>query len=286
MKNPLIRNCCDGLYNSFDVHFTSDCDNRCAHCIDMRFSGSVAGRPDVKAISQTIIRNAAGYADVLFLGGEPCLYMDELIECIRNIRTCTDLEIFVTTAVPKTCHDDPERFLRLIDMVDGMNLSVQHYNETIADRIRQTESKYARQRFYLSLPKDKLRINLNLVRPYLSSRLDIIVCVGYYSDLGFRDIKLSEIQHGSDKYVSFEQLFDIKLKSPYYGGCQQYVDVEKLFNARSGTKVLLKRSCFLCEETLKASPMDGLKAVVKLFHNPKNKYGVVYADGTLSRQWK
>lgn len=26
------RNCCDGIYNSFDVHFTSACDNKCAHC--------------------------------------------------------------------------------------------------------------------------------------------------------------------------------------------------------------------------------------------------------------
>lgn len=27
-------NCCDGIYNSFDVHFTSACDNKCAHCVD------------------------------------------------------------------------------------------------------------------------------------------------------------------------------------------------------------------------------------------------------------
>lgn len=24
-------NCCDGIYNSFDVHFTSACDNKCSH---------------------------------------------------------------------------------------------------------------------------------------------------------------------------------------------------------------------------------------------------------------
>ena len=32
-------NCCDGIYNSFDVHFTSACDNKCAHCIDGKFNG-------------------------------------------------------------------------------------------------------------------------------------------------------------------------------------------------------------------------------------------------------
>lgn len=26
-------NCCDVVYNSFDVHFISACDNNCRHCI-------------------------------------------------------------------------------------------------------------------------------------------------------------------------------------------------------------------------------------------------------------
>jgi hypothetical protein len=27
MKNLFIKNCCDGLYNSIDVHFTSICES-------------------------------------------------------------------------------------------------------------------------------------------------------------------------------------------------------------------------------------------------------------------
>lgn len=39
MNNPFKRNCCDGIYNSFDVHFTSACDNKCGHCIDSKYEG-------------------------------------------------------------------------------------------------------------------------------------------------------------------------------------------------------------------------------------------------------
>ena len=53
-------NCCDGIYNSFDVHFTSACDNKCKHCVDMRYGGIGKSKPDVKAICDTIIKNKYG----------------------------------------------------------------------------------------------------------------------------------------------------------------------------------------------------------------------------------
>lgn len=33
------RNCCDGIYNSIDVHFTKACDNNCGFCIDKKYNG-------------------------------------------------------------------------------------------------------------------------------------------------------------------------------------------------------------------------------------------------------
>ena len=73
-------NCCAGIYNSFDVHFTSACDNKCAHCIDKCYDGLNISKPDVNAIVKTIVENKEGLDDVLFLGGEPCLYLDELLD--------------------------------------------------------------------------------------------------------------------------------------------------------------------------------------------------------------
>jgi len=278
-------NCCDGIYNSFDVHFTSACDNKCAHCIDKCFDGMNISKPDVKAIAKTILDNKDGLDDVLFLGGEPCLYLDELVECVKKIKENSSLKVYVTTSVPKICKTNYDKFLELLDLLDGLNLSVQHYKEDIADEIRQTTSSFDRQGFYDSLPqKNKIRINLNIVKPFLYTKEDITECLRHYDSMGFSSIKLSEIQHGKDYFVSFEKTFGISLKSPYSYGCQSWLDMNEILGDFK-TPVLLKRSCFLCESTLKASAEDGMKVCRKLFKTSKNKYGVVYEDGSLMKGW-
>lgn len=284
MGNRFIKNCCDGIYNSLDVHFTSSCDNNCKHCVDKVYEGSGIKRPDVDKITKSIFLQAGKYDDVLFLGGEPCLYLDELIECVEKLRKYTDLKIFVTTAVPKICFDNRDKFIHLINLLDGINLSVQHHKEDIADEIRCTKSKYDRQAFYKSLPnKEKIRINLNIVKPYLSTVKDIMECIYHYDDMGFNSIKLSEIQHGAEHFVSFEKLFNVKMGSPYYHGCQKYLSPNLL---EGKTPILLKRSCFLCEDTLKASFKDGIKVLYQVFNKPKNNYGVVYEDGNITKGWR
>lgn len=280
------KNCCDGLYNSFDVHFTSACDNKCKHCIDMKYAGLGINKPNVSAIIETILNNKDKVDDVLFLGGEPMLYIDELLECIEQLRSKSNLKLYVTTSVPKICKDKYDVFLKILELVDGINLSVQHYKEDIADIIRNTESKFDRQAFYKSLPnKEKIRINLNIVKPFLYTKDDITECLKHYDKMGFNSIKLSEIQHGKDFYISFEKTFGIEMSSPYYGGCQTYIDMAKIIPDFK-TPLLLKRSCFMCEDTLKASIMDGVKVISKLFSVPKNKYGVIYGDGTLTNGWR
>ena len=279
-------NCCDGIYNSFDVHFTSLCDNNCRHCIDKCHNGLNIPKPNVDAIVKTIVDNSEGLDDVLFLGGEPCLYLDELIDCVKQLKEKTKLKLFVTTSVPKVCYDNKEKFFKLLDLLDGLNISAQHYKEDIADEIRNVgKSKYDRQSFYNSLPhKEKIRINLNIVKPYLYTKEDLINCLNHYDKMGFNSIKLSEIQHGKDVFVSFEKVFGIKLGSAYSHGCQTYLDMDKIIKGFK-TPVLLKRSCFMCEDTLKASFSDGLKVLSKWFINPKNKYGVIYEDGSLKKGW-
>lgn len=289
MPNKFIRNCCDGLYNSFDIHFTSVCDNRCSHCIDLKYKGFGIKKPKVQAIVNTIIENQNGYDDVLFLGGEPCLYLQELLDCVKQVKEKTKLKIFVTTSVPKICSDRLDLFTELLKIIDGINLSVQHHREEIADEIRKVSAKYDRQKFYAQLPhKEKIRINLNIVKPFLYTKEDISTCLLHYDKMGFNSIKLSEIQHGKDYFVSFEKTFGIKLSSPFYGGCQRYLETYKILELKEmKTPLLLKRSCFMCEETLSASIMDGVKVVYKLFNKTiPNKYGVIYENGCLTKQWR
>ncbi len=279
------KNCCDGIYNSLDVHFTSACDNDCAHCVDKKYDGLNINKPDVEKISNSVIENSKDYDDVLFLGGEPCLYLNELLECVKEIKKHTNLKVYVTTSVPKICFDEREKFIELISILDGINLSVQHYNEEVADKIRRTTSKFDRQKFYNELPfKNKIRINLNIVKPFLHSFLDITTCLIHYDRMGFNQIKISEIQHGVDQFVSFEEVFAIKLGSPFYHGCQTLLDREEIVPYMN-TPVLLKRSCFVCEETLKASFMDGVKILYKSFVKPNNNYGVVYENGEVKKSW-
>ena len=278
-------NCCDGIYNSYDVHFTSLCDNKCAHCVDQCYEGKHIVKPDSHSIAKTIIENKEGLEDVLFLGGEPCLFLQELIDCVKEVKKETNLKCYVTTSVPKTCYDNYDKFLELIDIIDGLNISAQHYNEKIADKIRRTESKFDRQAFYNNLPhKEKIRINLNIVKPFLYTKEDLEECLKHYDSMGFNSIKLSEIQHGSDYYVSFEKVFGINLGSAYSHGCQTYLDMNKII-PNFKTPVLLKRSCFMCEETLKASLSDGLKVAIRSFRKPDNKYGVIYENGKLEKGW-
>lgn len=278
-------NCCDGIYNSFDVHFTSACDNKCAHCIDTHYNGIGVIKPNVEAIVKTIIDNEEGLDDILFLGGEPCLFLEELVYCVKQLRSKTKLKVFVTTSIPKICSDKSGLFYELLTLLDGINLSVQHYDENVADKIRGIKSLYDRQAFYKSLPfKYKIRINLNVVKPYLYTREDITNCLNYYDSMEFHSIKLSEIQHGKDVYVSFCDTFGLKMKSAYAVGCQTYLDMSLIIKGFK-TPLLLKRSCFLCEDSLKASLADGLKIVSKLFWKPTNKYGVIYEDGSLMKGW-
>jgi organic radical activating enzyme len=286
IMNEFNNNCCDGIYNSFDVHFTSLCDNNCAHCIDTRYNGITCNRPDVEKIVKTIVEKQEGYDDVLFLGGEPCLFLKELVYCVKELKAKTDLKLFVTTAVPKTCFDNRSLFIELLELVDGINLSVQSHDEKVADEIRRVKSTYNRQAFYSSLPmKNKIRINLNIVKPYLYTKADITECLKHYDRMGFSSIKISEIQHGKEFFVSFEETFGIKLGSPYYHGCQKYLDMDKVI-ADFKTPVLLKRSCFACEETLKAGFMDGVKVVYKMINRKKTtKYGVVYGNGVFNKGW-
>jgi organic radical activating enzyme len=252
----------------------------------MQYYGVGAKIPDIKAISKTILDHQEGLDDVLFLGGEPCLYLQELVECVKILREKTKLKLYVTTAIPKICYDKKKLFYELIGLLDGINLSVQDYREDIADEIRNVgKSEYDRQSFYKALPmKEKIRINLNIVKPYLCTKEEIINCLKYYDMMGFNSIKLSEIQHGKEYYVSFSKLFGIKMKSPYSFGCQTYLNMGEIIKGFK-TPVLLKRSCFACEETLKASILDGVKVLSKIFVKPKNKYGVIYADGSLQKGW-
>ena len=106
----LKQNCCDGVYNSFDVHFTSACDNKCAHCIDLKYDGFGINKPNVKSIVKSIIDNQNGYDDILFLIlGNPYSsnilfgYYKEIIEWNISLSSDALSKIYFSTQFFITC---------------------------------------------------------------------------------------------------------------------------------------------------------------------------------------
>ena len=286
-KMKLFCNSCDNIHNSVDVHFTSICDNRCKHCIDRLPDCMKIDKPDINKIFRSIYENRDNMNDVLFLGGEPCLYLEELLKITKKIKKYTNLKVYVTTSAPKKCFEQKNIFEELIRTVDGINISVQHYDEEVADKIRGTKSQYDRQKFYASLPmKYKIRININILKPYLQDKQEIIKCLKHYDALGFNSIKLSELQHTPESYVSFEKIFELKMESPYSNGCQTFFDTKKIIDGGLKTPLIIKRSCFVNEPSCKATLMDGVKVFTKLIYTKKNKFLVIYEDGKILKGWR
>ena len=88
----------------------------------------------------------------------------------------------------------------------------------------------------------------------------------------------------------FKELTPISTKDPYWNNVVLYMPMNGANNGTSFPdykgKLLLKRSCFLCEETLKASSMDGIKSIYRLLTpKPKNKYAVIYENGLINKGW-
>lgn len=279
-------NCCDGIYNSIDIHFTGACDNQCRHCIDRKgINIWCSPRPNVDEIEKSICSMAGEVDDVLFLGGEPCLYLEELVSLVRNLRSKTKLKLYVTTAVPITCFLKRKLFVELIELLDGINLSVQHSDESLADAIRGSVSRYERQAFYASLPnKQKIRINLTVMRPYLSDYSSVSSCLRHYDAMGFGSIKLAELQHFSQAFASIEECLGINLQSPYANGCQTEFKMDSVLDGFK-TPVILKRSCFLVESSRTATFADGIKMMLNAFTKTENRYAVIYENGRKANQW-
>lgn len=277
----LKNNCCDGIYRSFDIHFTGICHNKCPYCIDKRTTYHPNNKaPDWRKIADTVLKHKYRIDDVLILGGEPLLFPKELLCLIKEIKKNSNLKVYMTTSFPESALIDWKTLARILVWVDGINISAHHYDDEKAREIR--GAKFPNKEFYLYFPyKEKIRICLNLVKGVLDTEEEIREAVSFFG--GFGSIKLSELQHSPEHYVSFEKIMNMKLPSPYYHGCQ--TDISYLF-PENKNKIILKRSCFMIEPTLKAGLKDGLKVLYKtLVPSYDSVFGVIFEDGTLKPKW-
>lgn len=280
-------NICDQIENELQVHFTKKCPNKCPFCIDALNNGlrDTIVKPDVVSIFQRISEHKDEVSSVGISGGEPMIYMSELLELVKLIKKNTGLRVYIITSLPYSAYKHKDELFEIIDLCDGISISPQHYDEEVADKIRGHKSLYNRQEFYANLPhKEKITMNINMVKPYLCTKEEICVCIKHYNDMGFKNIKLAELFNRDDMYVSFEDAFGIKLKSPFAHGCKSEFDITPWIPSFDG-KFTLKRVCFLVCKLRHATLSDTFKAATRALFAKDYRFGVIYEDGSLHPYW-
>ena len=279
-------NVCDHAASEAIIHFTKVCDNKCPFCIDRTNNGVSTRTPHVEAITETLIPRAQFISEVTISGGEPFLFMDSLIQLIKNIRSLAPhLKIDIMTACPKTCHDRFDDFNWVIDNVDYIGLTPQHSNELIAEKIRGHRSGYDRQSFYRNIPhKEKFGINLNCWKGYLDTKEDILTAVKHYNDMGFENIRICEMFDKDDLFVSIEEVLGIKMNSAFASGCSTPYDITRMIPSFKGT-FKIKRVCFFKCNKCKASVFDWIKMLTRWVVSKKYYFAVIHEDGTLAPYW-
>jgi molybdenum cofactor biosynthesis enzyme MoaA len=269
-------NSCDGLYDSLDIRFTKSCDNSCSFCIEKDGIGSF-GQTDVsKLIQGTLI---SGIKSVLILGGEPFLLPEKLLEYVKGVRNYAN-SIYITTSLPFTFVSKQNVCNEIIELIDGLNVSVHSINSERNNEIFNASSSHYRLELLCSLNSrfsHKIRTSINLVKGGIDSSKKLNDAISFLEQIGCKRIKLNELQH-SYLYVSYEKITGNRMKNPFSNGCQTIIRNDRI-------KITLKRSCFITEKSNKASISDLVKVLVNKFTATKNTFKVMYENGSFASHW-
>lgn len=144
----LNNNICDQILNEAQIHFTKNCSNRCPFCIDAFNNGVGNKKPDIDKIFLSVLNIKDKIDDIAISGGEPMLYIDELLQLVRNIKRFAKLNVTVITSMPITCWTHKETFFEIIKIIDHLIISPQHYDQEIGDKIRGCNSFYNREKLF------------------------------------------------------------------------------------------------------------------------------------------
>ena len=282
-------NICDNILNDLEIHFTKACENKCPFCIDKLNAGiDESAKPDVKSIFATMAIYWNKFDEVSIAGGEPCLYLNELLElCTLIKKYFPSKKLSLITSVPDICFTKKDTFYKVLELCDYVTISPQHHNQEIADRIRGHKSGFDREEFYKNLPhKEKFSVTINLIKGFLDTLDDVKECLLYYNKLGFNKIKLCELSQRPTMFVNLEDVLGIKLKQPFASGCvTKNYDTSKWLPEFNGT-LTLKRTCFYNNCLRKATWWDLFKAGTRWLFRKKYFFGVIYGNGNIYKYWK
>ena len=284
-------NVCDHAGSELMVHFTKACPNNCSFCIDKMNLGVATKKTNVDAIIYTIEQCKDKVTQITISGGEPFVFMDELNTLIDYLKSMTSLRVTVVTSLPKICYEQKDKFFSIVDECDEIQISLHHYVDQWADKIKGIEVDYnfmqVRKEFLKEIVErygDKVLGMINILKPYFENKWDILQVIRKFNALGFKRLKICEMFDADDLYVDIAKTLEIKLPSPFAHGCKTEYDITGMIPEFNG-KLYIKRTCFFRTKKQKASILDLIKISTRWMFAKKYFFGVIHEDGTLAPYW-
>lgn len=280
------NNICDQILNEANIHFTKVCPNKCPFCIDALNQGITYNRPNVDKIFISVLSIIDKIDEITISGGEPFVYIDDLLQLVKNIKRYVKKKITVITSLPKQCYDNKETFFEIIKYIDCLIISPQHMDMKIGDKIRGHKTTFDRESLLKEIPyKSKVSLTINIIKGYLDTLDDIRNNIRYFESLGFSHFKLAEIFDHDELYVSIEKILGIKMKQPFSLGCsEKHFDMSP-FIGETSSDFTIKRICFYRTKHVHASLTDLIKILLRPFFAKKSFFCVIYENGEILPRW-
>lgn len=294
MKIKYNVNTCDHTpkMSEIMIHLTKVCPNNCIFCIDKINHGINQKIPNIQAIINTIDIYKDKVNNITISGGEPCIFINELLELVTWIKENTKLNILLITSIPNICYEQKDKFFKILDKCDSLQISLQYYSDVIGDRIRESKTTYDRHEFYKDIIEhfgaDKIIGSINIFKPYFEHKYDIINNVMLFNQLGFKNIKICELFEADEYYIDIPKMLGIKMNSPFASGCK--TEYKNTYDWTINGKpfdghLYIKRSCFYRTKHQEANIWDFIKICTRWMFAKKYFFGVIHEDGTIAPYW-
>lgn len=283
----LNNNICDQILNEAQIHFTKNCSNKCPFCIDAFNKGVGNSKPDIDKIFLSVLNIKDKIDEIAVSGGEPMLYIEDLLKLVKNIKRFTKLPVTVITSMPIQCWTYKKTFFEIIKTIDHLIISPQHYDQEIGDKIRHSVSLYNRDKLFEEIPyKNKVSLTLNAIKGYLDSKEDFIDNIKHFEKLGYSHFKLAEMFEHDELYISLEDIFRFKLPKPFAYGCSnKHFDLSPYLGYKSSSDFTIKRCCFYKTHEQHASINDLLKILIRPFFAKRYFFCIIYENGEIVQRW-
>jgi pyruvate-formate lyase-activating enzyme len=256
------------------------CDNDCAFCIEKSGADSF-GATDVDSMVKSTLLSPT--KDVLILGGEPFLQVRKLKEYVQRIRSAKR-NIYITTSLPKQLDVTNPDVMEILNLIDGLNVSLQHYDPRINNMVLVARSGHDRIQQLADIVSvinrpEKVRVSINLVKGMIDTKDKMFAFVKTMLKAKVKHLKINELQNSPDLYVSYAEMMGVKMKSAYSEGCQTELPPV------DGMRITLKRSCWMTEDSLLPTYTDMVKWVINGIKGIGAHTNVLYENGMVSDGW-